>query len=48
MMGDGTGLTFREYDEGARALAAYPPSKVPFYPVLGLCGDAGEVAEMHH
>ncbi|WP_353684352.1 nucleoside triphosphate pyrophosphohydrolase family protein [Thermodesulfovibrio sp. 3907-1M] len=36
-------MTFNEYQEKARRTAIYPEGWV--YPALGLCGEAGEVAE---
>lgn len=39
-------LKFNEYSEQALSTAIYPErGKNPYYPVLGLCGEAGEVAE---
>ena len=39
-------LTFVEYHEEAMSTAIYPQrGKNPYYPVLGLAGEAGEVAE---
>lgn len=38
-------MTLREYDAGAKALAVYRKSRMPFYPVLGICGEAGEIAD---
>lgn len=39
-------LTFREYAKQARKTAQYPGmGKSPNYPVLGVAGEAGEVAE---
>lgn len=37
--------TFEEYSLRAHKLAVYPHD-CPTYPVLGLCGEAGEVAEL--
>ena len=37
-------MDFREYSTRAWATAIFPKSTV--YPVLGLCGEAGEVAEL--
>jgi len=34
-----------EYQEKAISLAVYPPEYKTLYPTLGLCGEAGEVAE---
>jgi len=42
----GNDLTLREYSERAGATAVYPNRGGNLtYPVLGLCGEAGEVAE---
>ena len=38
-------MTFDEYQEFARATAMYPEDVKVVYPTLGLCGEAGEVAE---
>ena len=38
-------ITFDEYQEFARATAIYPEDCKVVYPTLGLCGEAGEVAE---
>ena len=38
-------MTFDEYQEFARATAIYPEDCKVVYPTLGLCGEAGEVAE---
>ena len=38
-------MTFNEYQEFARSTAIYPEEYKVIYPVLGLCGEAGEVAE---
>ena len=38
-------MTFDEYQEFARSTAAYPEDCKIVYPTLGLCGEAGEVAE---
>lgn len=39
-------MEFREYEEQATLTAIYPDmGEVPIYPVLGLVGEAGEVAE---
>ena len=38
-------MTFDEYQEFARLTAVYPEDVKVVYPTLGLCGEAGEVAE---
>lgn len=39
-------MTFEEYQKVSRTTAMYPNAGKNFiYPVLGLCGEAGEVAE---
>ena len=38
-------MTFDEYQEFARSTAIYPEDCKITYPTLGLCGEAGEVAE---
>ena len=38
-------MTFDEYQEFARSTAIYPEDCRVVYPTLGLCGEAGEVAE---
>ena len=38
-------MTFDEYQEVARSTAMYPEDVKVVYPTLGLCGEAGEVAE---
>jgi NTP pyrophosphatase (non-canonical NTP hydrolase) len=39
-------MDFQAYQERSRATARYPDAgKNPIYPTLGLCGEAGEVAE---
>ena len=38
-------MTFDEYQEFARSTAVYPEDCRVVYPTLGLCGEAGEVAE---
>ena len=38
-------MTFDEYQEFARSTAMYPEEVKVVYPTLGLCGEAGEVAE---
>jgi NTP pyrophosphatase (non-canonical NTP hydrolase) len=38
-------MTFKEYSEEAYASAIYPKDYDKVYPALGLCGEAGEVAE---
>lgn len=38
-------LTFEKYQEGAKETALYPNvGKNPYYPALGLTGEAGEIA----
>ena len=39
-------MNFQEYQEEASKTAIYPnKGNNPYYPTLGLCGEAGEVAE---
>ena len=38
-------MTFNEYQEFARSTVMYPEAVKVVYPTLGLCGEAGEVAE---
>ena len=38
-------MTFDEYQKFARSTAFYPEECKVTYPTLGLCGEAGEVAE---
>jgi len=39
-------MDFNEYQKAARSTAVYPGmGNMGYYPVLGLCGEAGEVAE---
>ena len=38
-------MTLREYQEAAIVTAKYPDNMKILYPVLGLCGESGEVAE---
>jgi len=38
-------MTFNDYQKIARSTAVYPEEYKVIYPALGLCGEAGEVAE---
>ena len=39
-------MDLNQYQQGARATARYPQGGAnPIYPTLGLCGEAGEVAD---
>lgn len=38
-------MTLNEYQDKAVVTATYPDNMKILYPVLGLCGEAGEVAE---
>ena len=38
-------MNFTEYQELAKSTAIYPSRYAKVYPALGLCGEAGEVAE---
>ena len=38
-------MNFNEYQKLARSTAIYPKESKVIYPALGLCGEAGEVAE---
>ena len=38
-------MNFTEYQELAKSTAIYPKKYETIYPALGLCGEAGEVAE---
>ena len=38
-------MNFADYQEDAEKTAIYDRNYAQFYPVLGLCGEAGEVAE---
>lgn len=38
-------MTLLEYGELAAKLSIYKKTKFPFYAVLGICGEAGEIAE---
>jgi len=38
-------MNFNEYQKHARSTAVYPEEYKVVYPALGLCGEAGEVAE---
>ena len=38
-------MTFNEYQKLARSTSVYPKEYKVIYPALGLCGEAGEVAE---
>lgn len=38
-------MTLNEYQEAALTTAVYPEDKRIIYPALGMCGEAGEVAD---
>ena len=38
-------MNFNEYQKHARSTAIYPKEYKVIYPALGLCGEAGEVAD---
>jgi len=38
-------MNFNDYQKLARSTAVYPEEYKVIYPALGLCGEAGEVAE---
>ena len=38
-------MDFQDYQQKARETAVYPREYAMLYPALGLCGEAGEVAE---
>ena len=38
-------MNFNEYQKLARSTAIYPKESKVIYPALGLCGEAGEVAD---
>lgn len=38
-------MNFKQYQKLARKTAIYPKSAKIIYPILGLCGESGEVAE---
>ena len=38
-------MNFNEYQKIARSTAVYPKESKVIYPALGLCGEAGEVAD---
>ena len=38
-------MNFNEYQKIARSTAVYPEEYKVIYPALGLCGEAGEVAD---
>lgn len=38
-------MDFKEYQRKAISFAVYPQTHKVLYPTLGLCGEAGEVAE---
>jgi NTP pyrophosphatase (non-canonical NTP hydrolase) len=42
---DETSLSFTEYQRSAQTTKLYPDTTKIWYPTLGLCGEAGEVAE---
>ena len=39
-------MTFADYQARARETAIYPETHQIVYPALGLCGEAGEVADL--
>lgn len=39
-------MNFNEYQEKARSTAIYPAQMQVIYPSLGVCGEAGEIAEL--
>ena len=42
---NGMTMEFNEYQKIARSTAVYPEEYKVVYPALGLCGEAGEVAD---
>jgi len=43
-MGEWSAVDFSEYQKEATRTVSYPKSQAVYYPVLGLVGEAGEVA----
>lgn len=42
---ENTMINFKEYNEFVKGMKAYPEKNAIVYPALGLCGEAGEIAE---